>query len=453
MPTRRQSNKGLWSHWDLAAIAAVVLLACSVLFGGASRDHALRLALVELAALPLIVLAGSRFLDTKLWQRHRFAVSIALATAAIPLAQLIPLPPQIWTSLPGRSDLVLGLDLVNMEPGWGTISLAPELTWRAILALLPPISMFFAVLTCSRDVVVRLIWAYLFAAVASMVLGAAQLASGGEQLYLWATTNAGSVVGFFANHNHLASLLLATLPFAMVFGGSSLRRADGNRLALWFAASFALLAIITLAVIRSKAGVILFGPVAGASLLAVWIASGRGKPSVALMSLSGTVVAALTAVAFFALPPILARFGAQYSATGRFDRWPTVLEAADTYLPLGSGIGTFDSVYRSVEPLAELDSTFFNQAHNEFVESWLETGWLGAALLLAFGWWFARRAWSAWRAPTSRTADLQRAATIAIAALLVHSTVDYPLRTVLISTLFAACCGLLELPRSTNRRA
>jgi hypothetical protein len=49
---RGQSRFGN-SQWDAVAIAAVVLLAFAIVFGGASRLHELRLALVELAALPL----------------------------------------------------------------------------------------------------------------------------------------------------------------------------------------------------------------------------------------------------------------------------------------------------------------------------------------------------------------------------------------------------------------
>ncbi len=55
-------------------------------------------------------------------------------------------------------------------------------------------------------------------------------------------------------------------------------------------------------------------------------------------------------------------------------------EAAQSYLPVGSGLGSFDPVYRSVEPLERLDATFFNQAHNDYLEIWLETGWIGAGL-------------------------------------------------------------------------
>ena len=219
MPTR-----ALKGQWDAVAIAAAILLALSFVFGGASREHALRLALVELAALPLLVLSANRLIRTGLWREHRFALGLLGLIAAIPLIQLIPLPPFLWTALPGRADMVLALQLAGIQPGWAPITATPDLTWQSVLALLPPAAMFMAVLGASHAQTARMMWFYLAGAVVAVLLGAAQLASGGTQLYLWATTAAGSVTGFFANRNHLATLLLSCLPFAAVFGAAVLRR-------------------------------------------------------------------------------------------------------------------------------------------------------------------------------------------------------------------------------------
>ncbi|HEY0925239.1 O-antigen ligase family protein [Brevundimonas sp.] len=426
------------------AIAAAILLALSFVFGGASREHALRLALVELAALPLLVLSANRLIRTGLWREHRFALGLLGLIAAIPLIQLIPLPPFLWTALPGRADMVLALQLAGIQPGWAPITATPDLTWQSVLALLPPAAMFMAVLGASHAQTARMMWFYLAGAVVAVLLGAAQLASGGTQLYLWATTAAGSVTGFFANRNHLATLLLSCLPFAAVFGAAVLRRRSDERLPLWFGALFMGLVVIGLAAIRSRAGVILFGPIAVAGMLAAWIAAGRGRPGPGLIALTGGVAAAIGVVAVLALPPILARFDVQSAPEGRFEGWPVVADAADAWLPLGSGIGSFDAVYRSVEPLEQLDPTFFNHAHNEYLETWLEAGWPGVALIIAFLVWYGRRLWAAWKAGPSRERDLQRAASIALLAMLAHSAVDYPLRTATLAVLFALCAAILE---------
>lgn len=440
----RGSVKFRLGQQDLVALAALVLLASSIVFGGASRQHELRLALVELAALPLLVIGLLALLKRDDLGPHKFGLGLAAAVAVLPLLQLIPLPPVVWTGLPGRDELVLALELTGISQGWLPLTLTPDKTWRSFLALLPPLAMFVGLLTLRADSRLRLVHFLLGATLFSILLGAAQLASGSDRLYPWLTTDAGSVTGFFANRNHLATFVLIGIPFATVLGAASLRR-GGSRLPLWLSILYIALAAVALGVIRSRAGVVLFAPVLGASLLAAWVAAGRGRPRPLLLGLVGGAAIAVTAVGAFAAAPLLERFDPVGAPEGRFENWPIVAEAAESHLPLGSGLGSFDAVYRSVEPLEQLDPTFFNQAHNDYLETWLEAGWLGAALIVAFLVWFAKRSWTAWRAGVSTQRDLQRAATIAIGAVMVHSAADYPLRTAAIATVFALCCGLLEL--------
>lgn len=440
----RGSVKFRLGQQDIVALAALVLLAFSIVFGGASRQHELRLALVELAALPLLVLGLLALLKRDDLSAHKLGLGLAAAVAALPLLQLIPLPPAVWTGLPGRDQLVLALEVTGIPQGWLPLTLTPDKTWRSFLALLPPLAMFVGLLTLRADSRLRLVHFLLGATVFSILLGSAQLASGSDRLYPWLTTDAGSVTGFFANRNHLATLVLIGIPFATVLGAASLRR-GGSRLPLWLSILYIALAAVALGVIRSRAGVVLFAPVLGASLLAAWVAAGRGRPRPLLLGLVGGAAIAVAAVGAFAAAPLLARFDPSGAPEGRFENWPIVAEAAESHLPLGSGLGSFDAVYRSVEPLERLDPTFFNQAHNDYLETWLEAGWLGAALIIAFLVWFARRSWTAWRAGVSTQRDLQRAATIAIGAVLLHSAADYPLRTAALATVFALCCGLLEL--------
>lgn len=441
----RSLGKFSLKKWDSIVIAAVVVLVISVVFGGASRQHALRLAVVELAALPLLVVACGRLIQTGLWRSHRFALAILGLVLLIPIVQLLPMPPALWTGLPGRQQSLLALDLAGLQPGWTSISLTPDRTLRSALALIPPVAIFLAVLCSPQRLAMRLIGLYLIAAVISMLLGAAQLSSGGEQFYPWSTTSSGSVNGFFANSNHLATFLLAMLPFALVLGAASLRRKHSGHLPLWLAAIFAGLVVIALGAIRSRAGILLFAPTIIFSLASAWVATGGKRLAPALLAVAGVTGAALTAVTVLALPPILDRFSETSASAGRFDRWPIISQVAEGYLPMGTGMGSFDPVYRSVEPLATLDNTFFNQAHNDYLEIWLEAGWPGAIAFVLFAAWFSRRAWAAWRGKPSTARDLQRAATVGIGVILLHSAADYPLRTVTIATVFALCCALLEL--------
>jgi len=441
--------------WDAVALATAVLLVLAIVFGGASRQHALRLALVELAALPLLFVAAARISRDGIPSACRTSLFLVGSLCVLPLLQVVPLPPQIWTSLAGRDQLSLALSLAEIPEAWLPLSLTPERTWRSFLALLPPVSMFLAMLVTPGPAKMR--WVYLLLGMASisLVLGGLQIASGSTRFYPWATTAAGNMVGFFANRNHLATLLLICIPFAAVIAAGSLRRGGDSRAPLWLGAIFIGLCIIALAAIRSRAGIILATPCLILSFLAAWIATGSRRPPMAFLGLIGAAALALGVIGAVALPPLLNRFDPGATPEGRFENWPVVASAAETYLPLGSGIGSFDAVYRSVEPLERLDPLFFNQAHNEYLETWLEAGWLGAALILAFLVWWGRRSWAAWRSPPSGAADLQRAASVAILMVLLHSGVDYPLRTVAIAVVFAMCAAFLEgaaLPIERVRR-
>jgi len=80
------------------------------------------------------------------------------------------------------------------------------------------------------------------------------------------------------------------------------------------------------------------------------------------------------------------------------------------------------------------------------VELALETGVPGLIVLALFLAWWARAAWRAWR--PADPDPYARAASVASAAILVHSLVDFPLRTAAIGACFAMCLSLLMRPRS-----
>ena len=439
-------------EWTAPFVGSAALLVIAVVLGGASRQHELRLAVVELASLPLLIVSVFTLLKSSPDAGpSRLFLGLLAGLVAIPLLQLVPLPPAVWTRLPGREEMVLALELGGLTPGWSPLSLTPDKTWRSLLALLPPVAMALGVLATPSAARRHLATLLLWLVVAAIVLGTIQLASGGERFYPWQTTNAGALVGFFANRHHMATLCLATLPLAVGLAARALRKSGNDVAAIWLTAALTVLLIIAIGAIRSRMGVVLLVPVLGASLVSVWIATGRSRPSPILLLLAAASVIALVILANFTLPSILARFGGG-SGEVRLENWTYVIAAADRYAPVGSGIGSFDAVFRSVEPLARLDNTYFNQAHNDYLETWLETGWAGLILFGVFAVWFARRAWRAWRASGTGNVDLQRGATVAILAVLLHSTVDYPLRTAAMAMVFALLCAVLEPTPDADRR-
>jgi O-antigen ligase len=119
----------------------------------------------------------------------------------------------------------------------------------------------------------------------------------------------------------------------------------------------------------------------------------------------------------------------------------TSWQAFTDFAPVGSGLGTFEKVYRLYEDPAAVDRTFVNHAHNDYLEIAVEMGIPGLIAVLLFLTWWAIAAARQWR--TNANDPFAKAATIASAAILAHSLVDFPLRTAAISALFAGCISLL----------
>ena len=125
----------------------------------------------------------------------------------------------------------------------------------------------------------------------------------------------------------------------------------------------------------------------------------------------------------------------------RADILATSGKALRDFMPFGSGLGSFVDVYPMYEDPAAVGGTYVIHAHNDYVEVALEMGVAGILLMIAFlAWWGAavRRLWQ-----SNEAGAFSRAASIASAAILAHSLVDFPLRTAAISACFGLCVALL----------
>lgn len=117
--------------------------------------------------------------------------------------------------------------------------------------------------------------------------------------------------------------------------------------------------------------------------------------------------------------------------------------------PVGSGIGSFNRVYRLFEDPDEVTNVFVNHAHNDYLEVFAETGLLGAVLILAFLAWWGLRSVQAWR-DARPDAYWTQTASVVIGIILAHSLVDYPIRTPAIMALFVFYVLTLSEPRAAG---
>jgi O-antigen ligase len=429
------------------AVAGFLLLAVA-LFGGASRiDEPAQLP-VRLAAI--IVIGASLWpLDFSRLKANRDLVFFSLACLALPLLQLIPLPPALWDRLPGHA-VYADIARATGTAGWRPLSLTPDLTINALLALLPPAAAAVAALHLDANGRKALASAFVLAALASAVLGLAQIGASGDAFRLYRNTSENAPVGLFANRNHQAALLACALPLcaAVIPAG---RSAGTLLLRYGFMAPAAVAISAVLLLTGSRMGVALwFVAVAGA----MWTLRARGflrLPSSTLAAarwaVAAVAVAGLIAAALLLDRETLVRFSSQdIAADTRWAALPALLTAAASFLPVGAGLGSFASVYPQFEPDALLSTIYLNQAHDEPVQLLIEGGLPALILLLLFAVWWVKTAARITRlGRRTPRRGLPRAAVAVTALLMLSSLVDYPLRTPLLASLFAACCVEMAL--------
>lgn len=130
---------------------------------------------------------------------------------------------------------------------------------------------------------------------------------------------------------------------------------------------------------------------------------------------------------------------------GRTTRiWPDAIYAAEQLSPLGAGAGTFMRAFELFESQETIVHAAANRAHNEALEIAIESGFPGliivALLILAIFWRVSREAVMG----ADRTARNRAAAVLVITSLLLlHSAVDYPLRSISIAVLYATLLGFV----------
>ena len=170
------------------------LLGTSLIFGGATRQGLISEAVPELLSLPLVALAIPR--ATPFLKRFPSAAALLVGLIILPCLQLVPLPPALWSVLPGRGLITEILTTAQVPMSWRPISLIPVETGRALLSLLPAIAIFLATLSLERGARRRLLLLSVAIGVASAVLAMLQVLGGHKSpFYFYADTNFGKGVG------------------------------------------------------------------------------------------------------------------------------------------------------------------------------------------------------------------------------------------------------------------
>lgn len=428
------------SRIPAAFLMAGGFIVIALAIGGAGNRYPMLEMAAELASLPLLfyyVAGFGRAIDDP---ATRVAIGLAALMLVLPLFQLVPLAPEIWTRLPGRSDTRQLLELIGAPDQWLPLSLDPESTWRAGLALLPGFAAFLAVLalrTAERAWIVLLVIGF---AVASAAVGALQ-AAGLQYFILFDSGHAGLATGLFTNRNHQA--LFLNIAGLLAAASGRLRQRGQPGLPPLVCVGLVLLFAAGVLATGSRTGVALLLLSVPLALMALWPRELRSRRI--FVSAAGATAVAIMALATSAGETALARFASLDDA--RFAYWVDVRLAIAEYWPVGSGFGTFATIYQRFESLAGVGPSYVNHAHNDFLELLVEGGLLALAVLVAA---IALLVFASVRlfrvAGGPAWTVLGQSSAVGLLIIVLHSVVDYPLRMVSLTTLFGILSALLFAP-------
>lgn len=430
-------------------LVAGYILGCIVLGGSAQNPWTnLGLQLGGIALIGWTVTAGN------LEERISTINVIIICALLLVMVQLIPLPVDLWVKLPGREEIVRGFAVLGYSLRPFPIAEMPHEAVLALFSTIPAIASFIAVERLSpspRYIAVTIVGGM----IASICVGALQVASGPSSwAYFYEIHNPGAV-GFFANSNHMGTLFLVAVPMAaalVVSAQPKRQRSPASKYAL----GFAIAALVSVGIVLngSRAALGLSIPVIIASA-ALFRSSVRWRGPLLAISLISLIAGVAVIVGNPIASPEFSPTKAESIGT-RGEVWSTTLRAVFDNFPVGTGLGSFAKVYHRYENPDQVTAFYVNHAHNEYLEVALELGLGGVLLVLFFLLWWTNTAVRVWKSAYS--SPFGRAATIATAAVIVHSTVDFPIRTAAISSIFAACIALMArsagpLPDSlTSRR-
>ena len=449
----RQSNSRRRSpqenRQDLQQLLALILITAGLVLGGGGTTNPHTEVLLE-GLVALLMLGWSLLPGTASRPGRGLLIAVTALVVAIPLAQLIPLPPAWWHALPGRETEIAALSLIGRKDAWMPWSVAPPQTLAVALALVPPLAAMWFVAALDergRTATLRAVVALGFL---SVVLGALQVAAPpGRAPTFYDYYHQGFVIGFQANKNaEVDVLLIALLGAAALYAPYLARKpravaAEAVSPAMIAFASVVLVLLAGAVLTGSRGGILMLPAACLGAFAIAFSRSARSRTTLTAiaagaLSLGAAAVPALRDNAMVAR--VMARFTGERDF--RFELWTDTLYAVHQTWPFGSGMGTFVQVMTPAERLEVLDETVPMRAHNDFLELLLESGICGPIVVGLLGVVLAVMAIKAWKSGNvPRQNILFAVATFLVIA--VHSLVDYPMRSMSLAILVGVGAGLL----------
>jgi O-antigen ligase len=368
---------------------------------------------------------------------------LLLALHALVLLQMVPLPAGLLRVVSPGSFAFYG-ERALVPFAWRPISVNPADSARGLFFLAGMSLLYFAVFHEFREErwrrrLYRTITAAAVVAAAVALVQAVSLHP--SRIFgLWRPRWDWVVFGPYVNRNHFAGYMAMAIPLAAAFAIESWRtfgerwRTRRHRWPLlgspeflaavrWTSAG-ALLAVALLAS-RSRGGLLAFA----VSVAVLGLVLRRRAWQLAAVVVVGATVALLTVD----LGESLKHFGRGVQKS-RIELWMDALPMLEDFPVLGHGFNAFGTAYVRYQSQNRIE--WFGEAHNEYLQSLLDMGIVGGALVGALLWTFLRRL-----ARSSRLSLLDAGTAAALAALCAHNFVDFEWQIPANAAAFVALCA------------
>lgn len=430
----------LYKQIPIMLIAVIIVL--SIFLGGDSG--------YDIAIKPILYIASIIALAWGLTRQTRslkallnlpFICGIVLLSLFI--IYLIPLPPALTSGMGFRDGVANGYELANISQPFLPLTLTPETTYISLYDFLPCLAIAVLVLLVPKEEDIRFAFKGLtFAIVASALIAILQVVLTDEAVYFYdGGTRGGMPVGFFANTNHFATLMVCAI--FIVFNHHRTLSFDRsrNRLNSLSTIGPGLLVFFLLSLTRCSSAVIILIALATAYWV-IFANTVKGK-WIALAICGG--IFGLVALDYLLLGSNFKDILTQVTENkelSRLDIWSTVINSSNFPSFFGTGPGSYYETYLLMSQSSDFTSIYSNEAHNDFLQIIMEFGIFGAILMMVFLSWFVKQWFETLRGSSVNRGNKLMLLFIMTVPIL-HSITDYPLRTPAIMAIFVFSTVLL----------
>lgn len=414
---------------NLLALSAIVMFAIFSLFGGAEPRLNFNIGLMFIFGIFLIFNLTTNSAIVTFFKLPVYVRLVIVAPIILPLLQLIPLPSEVWPHLSGQRLRLDVLRLVGANESWQPLSLTPAATaYTAVMGIFFS-AFLLACISISDRQFSFVVLAAVIVAVLGVVIGAFQFSGAFPALNFYEYAHTNVVAGFFANKNHMALILAATLILSRWFVDKT--KLKVSPLMFVFYTVFLVVAVLAT---NSRAGIALMF----IAIFLTFSSTLKGSSKKLLFIAILIIASGFYAVSYSSTFNLVYERFSDVSDDGRWTFLVNSIPLVSEFYIFGSGYGSFSSIYINRESIEALSPVYTNQLHNDYLQLVIEGGLLGVLALALVGYSVFR----AWRVGKQNN-SLRNLAWMGLSVLVlfgVHSIVDYPLRRP--AALVYFCIGL-----------